>query len=168
MLTSKNPKTADQKLPHFIPRTQTRNRSPRCNNLQGLVLPLQMLWLPPPAALLGMQATASCGSSSEDAGHIQEWQCLWDGGAQPPLQLAELLQQPSEMAGRKQCSACAPGSSPWAAAVCNSSSRLPFFFLHERTRNYGDNFVPFPLRCKSGLKTAKRKFSQLEKEFVKL
>lgn len=90
--------------------------------------PSNALWFPVPVALLGMQD----GSSSEDAGHIQDQQSLWDDEAQPALQLAELLQQPSEMAGRKQSTPCTPGS---------SSSCFPFFSLHERTRNYSDNFV---------------------------
>lgn len=153
---------ADQKLPHFIPRIQTGNRSPRNNNLQGWFCPFKCSLFP-----------SACGTP-RDAGHSQLYQhqrgCRthpvlavppgWRSTASRghPCSWQSFSSQPSEMAGRKQSSDCVPENSPWAAAVHNSSSCFPFFSFHERTRNYGDNFVQFPLRCKSGLKVAKRRF----------
>lgn len=90
--------------------------------------PSNALWFPVPVALLGMQEWQ------------QQWGCRTHPGPAEPLGWGSTASPAagraspaaSEMAGRKQSTPCTPGS---------SSSCFPFFSLHERTRNYSDNFV---------------------------
>lgn len=149
---------ADQKLPHFIPRIQMGNRSPRYNSLQGWSCPFKRSVSPVPVVPLEMWATAGCGSTTGMLG-TRSWR--HGSGRRAHVATAALAagrassSHSSEMAGRKQTSGCLRGNGPWAAAVHNSSSCFPFFSFHEGGRKDGDHLAQFPLRCKSGLKATK-------------
>lgn len=123
--------------------------------------PWNALWFPMPVALLGMQQQWGCRTHPEQ-------QSPWEHRAQPAVATpaagrASPAKPVQGQQGTKQC------LHPWERSMgCCSPQQLLLLPLHESTRNYGDNFVHFPLSCKSGLKAAKTWFSQLEEEFVKL
>lgn len=165
---------ADQKLPHFIPRIQVGNRSPRHNSLQGWSCPFKCSLFPlrlwysrgcgPQSAMAvppGMQGTPVHGSTAGDAGHTSSWQYRRGHKAQPALAaLPAGRASPATPVKRQEGNKAVAVSVGTVHGLLQSTTAPPafpsFFSFHEGGRNGGDHFAQFPLRCKSGLKAAKR------------
>lgn len=136
---------ADQKLPHFIPRIQTGNRSPRCNNLQGWFCPFKCSLIPSAcgtprdagvAAAVRMQDTSRTSRASGMMKHGQP--CSWQSFSSSPVKWQE-------------------GNKALPAPLGAAPPAFPSFPSMKEQEIMVIILFKFPLRWKSGLKSCKKK-----------